>query len=274
MSEKIAILFSVALFLMSGIAFVSQNNTSSTHNIVIAILDTGIEKKYIAGIHLVEGINILDPQLPPKDDHGHGTEVASIIHQLNSNIEIMPIKVISRSGLAKQEDMADGIRWAVDHGAKIINISAGVEKSTEALKNAILYAAQEQVTVVAASGRTGEMNAVDYPAVFDSVIAVGAIDENCQRLNTSNTGKGLDFVALADDIEVIGLNGEHFHESGTSLAVPFVVGDIANLLTKNPDFKPEDIRAALKSEAQDLNEKGWDKETGYGLVGKKCDRVI
>lgn len=239
-----------------------------THEkIVIAVIDTGVDFKQIKFRFVAtKGFNILEPNRSSQDDNGHGTQVASIIHYLEPHIKIMPIKAIPRSGVATKKELAQGIITAVNLGAKIINISAGVVSSSSDLENAVNYAEKRGVLVVAAVGGGG--SGIEYPAAYPTVLAVGGIDGNGTRLTNSNIGHELDIMALGEYVS-IGLRGKCLAGAGTSLATPIVSVYLARILLNNPNYTPQQTRDILLSSAIDIEKPGVDDETGYGLLKQK-----
>lgn len=232
--------------------------------ITVAIVDTGIDLKQIKfKLAAIQGFNIHNPDKPPQDDNGHGTQIASVIYFLEPRIKLMPIKAIPKSGVATKQELAQGIIAAVDRGAKIINISAGVISPSPNLEQAIRYAEEKGVIVVAAAGSSG-IN-IEYPAAYPTVLAIGGVDSNNKRLSNSNTGLELDVVALGE-YATIGLRGECYIGSGTSLATPIVSVYVARILFNNPELKPQEVRDILLNSAVDIENQGKDDSTGYGLV--------
>lgn len=237
--------------------------------IIIAIVDTGIDLRQIRfKIAATRGFNVFNPDKPPQDDNGHGTQVASVIHFLEPRIKIMPIKAIPKSGVATKQELAQGIIAAVNRGAKIINISAGVVSSSLDLENAVRYAEEKGVFIVAAAG--GDGSAIDYPAAYPTVLATGGVDHNGARLSNSSTGTELDVMALGE-YPTIGLRGECFTGAGTSLAAPIVSVHIARILRDNLDIKPQEVINMLLNLTVDIGKLGKDDETGHGLLKQKED---
>ena len=145
----------------------------------------------------------------PNDDNGHGTHVASTIAEGTGNgvgltglaygVKLMPIKVLDRDGEGDSAQIARGIRWAADHGAKIINLSFEFPAEVTRFEipnilDAIRYAKRQNVLVVGASGNEAKA-AVAYPARSSSVLSVGATTEHGCQADYSNEGAGLDLVA-------------------------------------------------------------------------------
>lgn len=260
--------------LMILIAWVSVLNiiNYSQSKITVAIVDTGIDlnqmKFKLATTH---GFNVFNPDNPPQDDNGHGTQIASVINFLEPRIKIMPIKAIPKSGVATKQELAQGIITAVDLGAKIINISSGVASSSPDLENAIRYAKEKNVIIVAAIGDSG--TGIEYPAAYPDVIAIGGVDRKKKRLQNSNTGPELDAVALGE-YATIGLRRECQMSAGTSLAAPIVSVYIARILIDSPDIEPKEVKKILLNSATDIEKHGKDEMTGYGLLKQEKDILI
>lgn len=267
---------------------------SSGEGVTVAVLDTGLAVVGREdGIHcVVSGTDIVNGDNDPFDGNGHGTHVSGTIAQktgngigvagLAYNACIMPVKVLGDNGLGTSADIAEGISYAVDNGAKVINLSLGFSGQTNdatidtALDNAYL----SNVTVVCASGNDGSHQQVSYPAIYPTTIAVGATDFNNDVAGYSNRGEGLDIVAPGGDIpngpfifqdgilqETL-LNGswDYWFYDGTSMASPHVAATAAMLLAVNPLLSPDTIYQILTTTALDLNQTGYDSTSGYGLV--------
>ena len=244
-------------------------------NIVIAVLDTGVDLGHPdLKANLVEGVNLVNPGKPPTDDNGHGTAAAGILAGVGNNstgiagvlwkAKIMPIKVLDANGNGDAARVAKGIRTAVDKGANIILMSLGDPIYSTALEQAAQYAEQNNVLLIAATGN--DESRVTYPAAFPTVLSVGAVDGNLRVLNYSNNGPEVDVVAPGSKIHSTSSGGVYSTRSGTSMAAPQVAGIAALVLKQNPKLSPQQVRTLLKGTAQDLGEKGWDLNTGYGLV--------
>src|ERR687895_309803 len=148
--------------------------TRGSSAIVIAVLDTGIDRTHpdLSGA-TVPGRDILDDDSDPADDEGHGTAAAGVIAARTDNGEghagmcwvcsLMPVKGLDATGSGSSSTVAAGIVWAVDHGARVINMSLGGPGNTSALANAVAYAASRDVVLVAAAGNSG-VDTAFYPA--------------------------------------------------------------------------------------------------------------
>jgi hypothetical protein len=250
------------------------------NDMVIAVVDTGVELSHpdLAG-HLVEGINLVRPGAEPNDDNGHGTNVAGIIAASGDNdkgitgllwnAKIMPIKALEADGNGDEDKLGEGIRYAVQNGAKIVVLSLGLNKYSSYMENIVREAEDAGVLLVAASGNEG--NAVKYPAAYDSVLAVGGVGADNRPEGLSNSGPELDIVAPWV-VFTASRGGGYDYRDGTSMAAPQVAAAAALAWTVHPEMKPLEIRNLLRQTAEDLGNPGWDSHTGYGLL--RVDRVV
>jgi len=247
----------------------------------------------LAGTSFVPGYDFINNDEHANDDEGHGTHVTGTIAQTTNNglgvagiaynCSIMPVKVLDAAGTGTDQQVADGIYYAVDNGAKVINMSLGGPSHTTTLQNAVAYAYNNGVTVIAASGNDGSLSC-DYPAAYDDyVIAVGATQYDQTRTAYSNYGSSLDIVAPGGNIDV-DQNGDGYADGvlqqtfsdtpkdwaywfyqGTSMASPHITG-IAAILNSTAVTEPDAVRQALQSTARDLGPAGWDQQYGWGIV--------
>jgi serine protease len=278
--------------------------TTGDPNIIVAVLDTGVAYEDFKGFQqapdlantlFVPGYDFVNNDEHANDDDGHGTHVTGTLAQSTNNAlgtagiafdcNIMPVKVLSRRGVGTYADIADGIYYAANNGAQIINMSLGGVSDSTTLRNAVAYAYNQGVTIICAAGNEYlEGNAPAYPAAYDEYcIAVGATRFDRTRAYYSNTGSYLDLVAPGGDMYVdqnlddyndgvlqqtFGYNPKdwgYFFYQGTSMAAPHVSG-IAALLISTGVTGPDAIREALETTARDLGSAAWDEEYGWGLV--------
>ncbi len=271
----------------------------------VAVLDTGIVTGGKDGVNQCSfGYDVVNLDSNPHDgsDLSHGTHVAGTISQL-TNFDsslvgygavgmapeacVMPIKVLDDSGSGSFADIAEGIYIAVDNGADVINMSLGVNArygitSDPLVDPALDYAESKGVLVVAAAGNDGFQKNVSYPAIYSSVVAVGATDFNNQKVRYSNSGTGLDLMAPGGDTSVDNsgdsypdgvlqesysqTNGYgHYFLQGTSMASPHVAG-VAALMVAHGFTDLAYLRDVLLSSTLDLESAGYDNTTGFGLV--------
>ena len=181
--------------------------------VVVAVLDTGVAYETkgrfirvpdLKGVHFAPGYDFVHDTDHPNDDNGHGTHVAGTIAQATNNGEgvagiafeatLMPIKVLDAAGTGTSADIADGIRWAVDHGAKVLNLSLGGFGYSRVIENAVAYARRQGAVVVAAAGNHGD-GTVAYPAAYAGAVGVGAVGPDGTRTPYSAWGEQLDLLA-------------------------------------------------------------------------------
>ncbi len=242
----------------------------------IAVIDTGIDLTHsdLAG-KLLPGVNLVDEQAQPNDDVGHGTHVAGIISALTDNMEgiagmswynkIMPVKVLDASGAGSTYDVARGIIWATDQGAKIINMSLGNYADAEFLHDAVRYAYDRDVVLIAATGNDNTEQP-GYPAAYPEVFAVSATNPYNERAIFSNFGNYVDVVAPGENIASTYMQNQYASLSGTSMASPHVAALAALIRSVNPLLTNEQVMNLMRETAVDLGIEGKDKDYGHGLI--------
>lgn len=276
-----------------------------TATVRVAVIDTGIDATHpeLADC-AIEGTTIIDTNAAgdryaddAKDDHGHGTHVAGIIAAAWNNgigingiagkakIEILPVKVLNDAGKGSTYDIIEGIRYAADHGASILNLSLGSGSSSKLEAEAVRYAQNKGCLVIAASGNDSIDVALNWPASYEDVISVGSVDAREERSYFSNYGETLDVAAPGSDIissipksiamqesaqggTVYGndQDGYYVSWSGTSMATPHVAGAAALYKAVNPGVTGADIGTLITETARDVGDIGKDIETGSGIV--------
>jgi subtilisin family serine protease len=207
--------------------------------VVVAVLDTGAAFTHpaLAG-HLLPGYNVLQPNTLPWDlpdgatnvAVGHGTMIAGIIARLAPNARILPVRVMDADGVGTMLDVAKGVHYAVTQGARVLNMSFGAPKLTEAMKDALDEAKNAGVVLVAAAGNDG-LNQVQYPAAGRNALAVASVESTLVKSDYSNYGSFVQVVAPGTGIRSTDWTGGYATSSGTSFAVPFVTAEVALVLS-------------------------------------------
>ena len=250
--------------------------------VTIAVVDTGVDASHpdLAG-RVLPGCRFLNTgstgQLGANDDYGHGTHVAGIAAALTDNgrgiegaapgARILPVKVLDGQGQGYSSDIANGVVWAANNGAQVINLSLGGPSAGTAMAAAIGYARLHGVTVVAAAGNSAlDGNAPMYPGASPGVIGVAAVDSNMQHATFSNTGSYIDLAAPGVGIISTVPGGSYASWSGTSMATPYVAAAAAIVKAARPACTPDGVEARLESGATDLGAAGRDDSFGLGLV--------
>lgn len=263
--------------------------TTGSRSIIVAMIDTGVAANHpdLAG-QLVAGYNFVDNTTNPTDDNGHGTYTAGLVAAAINNdlggsgvapsVRIMPVKILDANGGGDIGNFALGIHWAVDHGARVINVSAGIEYASTSMHDAVVYAHNHGVVVVASAGNTPDGNP-RYPGGFDEAIAVAATDRDDKIASFSSYGSYVDIAAPGVEILSTGVTaGQAGYQwaSGTSSAAPLVAGAAALLLSARPGLSPDEVQSILEDTATDLGPTGWDIHYGAGLLQMRraLERVL
>jgi serine protease len=273
------------------------------NGVIVAVLDTGVAYEDYKGFHLLpdlKGISFVDPYdfvtntKHANDDHGHGSHVTGTIAQVTHNgigvagvarnVRIMPLKVLSGSGSGSVGGIADAIRYAADHGAKVINMSLGGAFPSSVLKKAVAYAHGKGVTVVCAAGNESR-GRVGYPAAYPGAVAVSATQFDESTTFYSNWGKDIDIAAPGGNTRVdqngdgmpdgvlqntiaIGdpTKDDYFGYMGTSMASPHVAG-VAALVVGEGVTDPDRVEKVLKDSARKPDKQNYTTDKyGAGII--------
>ncbi len=231
--------------------------TKGSPSIVVAVLDTGVDLSQpdLQGA-FVPGYDFVNNDSDPSDDFGHGTAVAGIVAARSDNglggaglcprCSIMPVKVAAADGAASEANVASGITWAADHGARVINLSLGGTYGAT-VAGAVSYARSKGVLVAAAAGNDGNSNPF-YPAANPGVLSVAATQPNDLLYSWSNHGSWVAVAAPGCDLAT--LRGATYGEfCGTSASTPFVSGLAALAMSYAPSASADSIKQAITSSA-------------------------
>ena len=266
--------------------------------VVVAVIDTGIayedyedfrQVPDLKGVKFVEGYDFVNDDKHANDDQSHGTHVAGTIAQATNNGEgvagvafeatLMPVKVLNHFGSGNTADIADAIRFASDHGAKVLNLSLGGGGFSAVMANAVEYARAHGAVVVCAAGNGGR-GVVEFPAAYPGSVAVAAVGPSGTRAPYSSWGKELDIAAPGGDKSQGDSAGVlqntidpqdpsksvYASFQGTSMATPHVAAVAALLWSagaKNVDQVEKALFASAKPAA---GTRGWNEQFGHGVL--------
>jgi len=265
---------------------------SDENNTDVAILDTGIDYDHedlqnnvekgadtTGGGPIKEGLKAAD------DKNGHGTHVAGTVAAENNRtgvigagpaLDLYAVKVLNNSGRGTVSDVVEGIDWAVDHGAEVINMSLGSDSSSQSLEDACNQAYDNGVVLVAAAGNDGDgdpnTDEVDYPAAYENVVAVAATNKDNITPEFSSEGPDVEVSAPGENIKSTWLDDSYENHSGTSMASPHVSGTVGLMIAENNELTPENVRSVLHNNCIDIMDDGFDNYSGYGLI--QADNAI
>lgn len=252
------------------------------NGIIVAVVDTGVDLNHpdlkdniLSGYNAITGVT---GSTTTQDNNGHGTHVSGIIAAEANGVgivgvayqaKILPVKALTREGDGTDDCIADGIVWAADHGAKIINLSLGSDSEGDILREAIQYASNKGCLIVAAGGNQEDnLTTIAYPAADPLVLAVTATDSKDQIASFSLPGPQAALAAPG-----VNITSDYWQNAsgyaaldGTSMASPFVAGVAALVWNAHPDLSVQQVRIALENSALDLGSSGRDNSYGYGRV--------
>jgi subtilisin family serine protease len=254
------------------------NFTVGLTNIIVAVLDSGVDAAHPdLATRILPGYDFVFNDPDPADDFGHGTAVCGTIVAAGNNgvgvagvafgCRVLPVKVMDAAGFAYYSTIAQGIHYAVDAGARIINLSIAGSSPSSTLQDAIDYAWDHNVVVVAAAGNNAD-NVPQYPAACEHVIGVSATEPGDTLASFSSFGNDIALSAPGDTIWTTQLDPANPYGAwrGTSFASPIVAGVAALALSANPLLSSTQIVSVLEQSADDAGAPGWDALFGYGRV--------
>jgi thermitase len=285
--------------------------TTGSSQTVIAIIDTGIDRNHpdLQG-RIIEGYDFVDGDADPEDTSGHGTHVSGIAGAVSNNgqgvagmdwqARIMPIRVLGDDASGTNWDIGQGIRWAYQNGAKVLNLSLAGPEGANFLRDAVGDANAAGSLVVAAMGncRTANpplcpvANPTNYPAAYDTVMAAAATTKTDQQAAYSQYGDHCDVAAPGGELAALGdpdgilstlptyddfylrstygYSTDYDYLYGTSMATAYVSGLAALIWGVNPDLTPDQVRDVITDTADDLGTPGPDDFFGYGRINAQA----
>ena len=242
-------------------------------DIVIGVIDSGISPHPELAGRILPGINIPNGTTVATDVCNHGTHVAGIITATRNNgvgiagvcsdAKLLPVVIVNPcTGL--ETWLADGIVWAVDNGADMLNMSLQYSVGSDYLRAAVQYAAVRGIPMVAATGNAN--SAVAFPARWPEVVAVASVTAANVRAMSSNYGPEVNIAAPGDQIYSLNSSGGYTFKSGTSMATPHITGIMALMRQLNPSMTFAQMRDAIDATARDVGTAGFDIFTGHGVA--------
>jgi hypothetical protein len=263
---------------LDQVTFEDAQSLSSGSSVTVAVVDTGVQANHpdLTG-QVLTGWNIIKGTTASADDNGHGTHVAGIISAIGNNsagiagaapgVKILPVKVLDASGSGTWADVAAGILWACNNGAKVINLSVGGSLGNQSLADAVTQANASGCLLVAAAGNVGNTtNLPSYPGAYSEPIAVASVDSNLGHSYYSNTGTYVDIAAPGSSIYSTVMGSSYAYMSGTSMATPYAAAEAALIWSANSSWTSTQVRDRLLTTATDLGTKGYDTTFGAGLI--------
>ncbi len=301
---------------------IGYSESTSGAPVIVAIIDTGLDythpdfspdnlwfnvQERLNGIDDdengyvddVAGWNFVEKNKNPWDRVGHGTHIAGIIASasnndsgiagLNPNARIMPLKTLNFLGRGRSDQIAAAIHYAIDNGARVINLSLGSTQVSQVERSAVQRAVDASIVVVVAAGNTSrdthEFGMADLPGV----LTVAASDPADQRAEFSNWGQAVNITAPGVDIlslrargsdfiylstgdpakratAFVGPDIQYYRASGTSFAAGFVTGLASLMISTNANLSGEQVTRMILNSATDIGAVGMDSATGYGLI--------
>ncbi|WP_096188705.1 S8 family peptidase [Evansella halocellulosilytica] len=242
----------------------------------IAVIDSGVDPEHVdLSERIIDGFNAFEGSSAYYDEHGHGTHVAGIAAATTNNEDgvagiswnnpILAVKVLDDNAEGNSMTIAKGIRWAVDNGAKVMNLSLGDSHDSEVMYEAVKYAYENDVVMIAASGNENVETPM-YPAAYEEVLTVAATDAYEEKAIFSNFGNHIDVSAPGEHIPSTYPNNEYVMMSGTSMAAPHVAGLAGLIRSVNPDLSNNEVYELIRSTCDDLGDGGADPYFGYGKI--------
>ncbi|ELS51933.1 type VII secretion-associated serine protease mycosin [Streptomyces viridochromogenes] len=269
--------------------------TTKGKGVTVAVLDTGVEADHpdLVG-NVLEGKDMVGFGAEPGDrawarhgtamagiiaGHGHGVGNGDGVMGIAPEAKILPVRVILEDGdrarakarSTRGNALAEGIRWAADHGADVINLSLGDDSKSahpEAGEDeAVQYALRKGAVVVASAGNGGEKgDRISYPAAYPGVIAVTAVDRYGTRASFSTRRWYATVSAPGVDVVIADPDHKYYEGWGTSAAAAFVSGAVALIKAAHPGLTPAQIKKLLEDTARDAPADGRDDSRGYGFI--------
>jgi subtilisin family serine protease len=267
---------------MARIGADEAHEFATGQGVIVAVLDTGVDATHpdLSESISNEGYDFLDEDAQPHDGAdgidqdqdgiadegaGHGTHVAGIVHVVAPGATILPIRVLDSEGAGTSVAVARGIRYAMAHGARVINLSLGLNTTADVIKDAIHDARMDDVVVVASAGNRGIFDDEHFPANRSEVISVASTNEVELKADFSSYGTKVDLCAPGQNILSTYLNHGYAVWSGTSMSTPMVSGAAALRIELNPSSNVIQIIHDMENSSLQLDFEGYVYD---GLMGE------
>lgn len=250
-------------------SYLAENH--SDESVTVAIVDSGVEKIDFVASKLVDGYDFIDVETGGATDtsiDSHGTFLATIVTDCtkNSNVSIMPVRVL-QSKTGSLANAVNGIYYAIDNGADVVNISLGGEiLNCKSLDDAIAFATKKGISVVVSSGNNKKDIKNYCPAHNVSAITVSSVNEELEfSKGFSNYGDAVDMCAPGVNINGYNASGESVSMSGTSMSAAYISACAAMFKLQHPECNALQVEQAIEGICSDLGETGFDIYYGFGF---------
>ncbi len=250
---------------------ISEDNADWGRGVTLAVLDTAIHNHPVFGGRFIPEVNLFDGELAGSSYQGHGTAVASLVAEVAPAAEMISIPVLDGDGAGNSFHLAQGIVEAVNRGAQVIPLALGTFGESSVLRDAVDYARRHDVLLVASAGNEG-VTGLPYPARYDGVVAVTAVDMRGRRAPFANVDSQVDLAAPGVGVRAAWGDNAFTEFSGTSASAPLTAGAAVVLRAREPRLSASEAAAVLRETANDVGAPGHDSQTGHGLLN--IDRAL
>ncbi len=230
----------------------AKTGVLSSNPVPVAVIDSGLSADYLSEPYVYASYNSIDPESAISDSLGHGTQMVMVAGgavtpmgvSTGTVTPVIAIKGFGDDGYISNYDLMDGIEFALDNGARVMSLSWGSETESAFLEQAFDYAASKGMIILAAAGNEPTGSSM-YPASYDSVIGVGALDPEGKTWDKSNYGDSVNVYAPGFASLPVGYKGDAGTYAGTSISTAYAANLVAGYLSKNPDASIKEILTSL-----------------------------
>ena len=270
---------------LSRMGAAQAHDDATGEGVVVAVLDTGVDYTHpdLSAFVSDEGYDFFDEDADPLDvvdgldqdfdgsadeGAGHGTHVAGLVHAVAPGATILPIRVLDSEGNGTSVAVARGIRYAVENGAQVINLSLGLSTTADVIKREIQNARSSEIVVVASAGNRGILDPEHFPANRHEVLGVASTNSLDLKAEFSSYSQHVDMCAPGENILSTFLNHGYAIWSGTSMSTPMVSGAAALRIQLHPSADADEIIDAIEDSSLELDFHGYpyDGKMGEGRL--------